>query len=248
VAKLLENSYRAANIALIYEWTLLAEETGVNLFEIVDSIRVRQGTHDNMRYPGFGVGGYCLTKDSLLAQWALTHFFGSTVQLGMTLEALRINYQMPLHALELARGMMGGTLAGRKIALCGLCYLPNVPDTRNAPLEIVYDRLCEEKALVGVHDPLVESWPERPGAALTQKLPEALREASVAVLAVNHDAYSRLSAAEWAVLLPAHCSVVDASNVISDAQAAFLHTRGHRLMGVGKGHWRKRGYDQYVQT
>ena len=246
LAKLLENSYRAANIALIYEWTLLAEEIGVNLFEIVDSIRVRQGTHDNMRYPGFGVGGYCLTKDSLLAQWSLKNFFGSKVQLGMTLEALRVNYHMPLHALDLARGMLGGSLGGRKITLCGLCYLPDVPDTRNAPLEIVHDQLAGERARVRVHDPLVQSWPERPHAILTRSLSEALRGTEAVLLAVNHAAYGQLSAAEWAALLPERTALVDASNVLSDGQAEFLHDRGHRLMGVGKGHWRKRGYDQHA--
>ena len=48
------------NIAFIYEWTLLAEQLGIDLFGVIDSIRVRQGTHDNIRFPGFGVGGYCL--------------------------------------------------------------------------------------------------------------------------------------------------------------------------------------------
>ena len=42
----------------------------------IDSIRVRKGTHDNMRYPGLGVGGYCLTKDSMLAQWGASDLLG----------------------------------------------------------------------------------------------------------------------------------------------------------------------------
>ena len=54
-AKLLENAYRAANIAFIYEWTLLAETIGVDLFSIIETIRTRKGTHDNIRFPGFGV-------------------------------------------------------------------------------------------------------------------------------------------------------------------------------------------------
>src|SRR5207249_3311459 len=89
MAKLLENSYRAANIALIHEWTLLAEQVGVNLFEVVESIKVRKGTHDNIRYPGLGVGGYCLPKDPLLAQWSATHLFNTDIVLSMTLEAMR---------------------------------------------------------------------------------------------------------------------------------------------------------------
>ena len=248
LAKLLENSYRASNIALIYEWTLLAEEIGVNLFEIVDSIRVRKGTHDNMRYPGFGVGGYCLTKDSLLAQWALKNFFHSPLELSVTLNALRINYRMPLHSLDLARLIIKGPLAAQTIVICGLCYLPDVPDTRNAPAEVLYDYLLEQGAVARVHDPLVATWPERPHASVTRQLEEALRQCSVAVLAVNHQVYSRMTAADWRKVLPAGCGLVDAANVLSDEKAGALHAAGHRLMGVGKGHWRKRGYQEYVQT
>ena len=69
MAKVLENSYRAMNISFAVEWSRFAEESGVNLYEIVDAIRMRP-THNNLMYPGIGVGGYCLTKDPLLASWS----------------------------------------------------------------------------------------------------------------------------------------------------------------------------------
>jgi UDPglucose 6-dehydrogenase len=192
------------------------------------------------------VGGYCLTKDSLFAQWSLKHFYGSELQLKTTLEALRVNYAMPLHAVDLARTLCGSSLTGRALTLCGLSYLPNVPDTRNAPMEVVYDRLTQEQARLRVHDPLVATWPERPRVAVLSDLVVALRETDVAILAVNHEAYVQLSAADWSSMLPARSSLVDAANVISDDVAAALHAGGHRLMGVGKGHWRKKGYHQHV--
>ena len=55
------------NIAFIVEWSRFAEESNVNLYEVVDAIRLRP-THSNLMYPGIGVGG-CLTKDSL-ASWS----------------------------------------------------------------------------------------------------------------------------------------------------------------------------------
>lgn len=61
LGKLLENSYRATNIAFIQEWTELAESVGVNLFEVIQAIKKRN-THNNIMLPGFGVGGYCLSK------------------------------------------------------------------------------------------------------------------------------------------------------------------------------------------
>src|SRR5439155_10539336 len=64
-AKVIENSYRATTIALMEEWGRFAEAVGIDLFEIIAAIR-RRPTHSNIRRPGFGVGGYCLTKDPLL--------------------------------------------------------------------------------------------------------------------------------------------------------------------------------------
>ena len=76
MAKVLEKLYRATNIAFAVEWSRFAEEAGVDLWSIVDAIRVRK-THSNLMYPGIGVGGYCLTKDPLLASWARKNYFGS---------------------------------------------------------------------------------------------------------------------------------------------------------------------------
>ena len=80
MAKVLENSYRAMNIAFAVEWSRFAEEAGVDLYAMVNAIRARP-THANLMYPGVGVGGYCLTKDPLLASWARKSHFGSTSDL-----------------------------------------------------------------------------------------------------------------------------------------------------------------------
>ena len=61
-SKLLENTYRTVNIAFIAEWTRYAEKVGIDLFEVIQAIQ-RRPTHKNIRYPGIGIGGYCLTKD-----------------------------------------------------------------------------------------------------------------------------------------------------------------------------------------
>ena len=61
-AKILENSYRAVNIAFIDEWTKFSVKTKLNLNKIIDAIKFRS-THTNIMRPGLGVGGYCLTKD-----------------------------------------------------------------------------------------------------------------------------------------------------------------------------------------
>lgn len=242
LAKLLENSYRATNIAFVYEWTLLAEQMGIDLFAVIDSIRVRKGTHDNIRLPGFGVGGYCLTKDSLLAQWSSTHLFDSDVVLGVTLDALKTNYQMPLHTLDLLVELAGDGLAGKTIAVCGVSYLPEVADTRNSPTELLVDELVKAGSIVIVHDPYVMTWPEKPDIPITQDLTECLQRAEGIVFAVPHRAYCNLSPKTLLDHVSSPPFIVDAQNIISDEKAKVLHDAGCRLLGVGKGHWRKRGY------
>ena len=242
LAKLLENSYRAVNIALIYEWTLVAEQAGLNLFDVIDSIRVRKGTHDNMRFPGFGVGGYCLTKDPLLAQWSTTNLLGSDIVLGMTLDAMEINYRMPLHAFDLLAELSGDGVAGKAIAVCGVSYLAGVADTRNAPAELLVDALNDAGANVVMNDPNVFVWPERPDVSLTQDLIECLDGAQGIVFGVPHQEYLDLEPQILSSLASPPPFIVDAQNVISDEKAQALHDAGCRLLGVGKGHWRRQGY------
>jgi UDP-N-acetyl-D-glucosamine dehydrogenase len=241
LAKLLENSYRASNIAFIHEWTLLAEKIGIDLFAVLESIRVRKGTHDNVRFPGFGVGGYCLTKDSLLAQWSATHMFGSDVLLETTLKALETNYQMPLHSLDLLRELIGDNLQDKKVSILGVSYLPDIADTRNSPTELLVDELMKAGANVVVHDPCVETWIERPDISINHDLDKCLHQADGIIFAVPHKVYTALPVDSFFTgkTLPA---IIDAQNIISNDKADALHRLGCRLLGVGKGHWRKRGY------
>jgi nucleotide sugar dehydrogenase len=243
LAKLLENSYRAVNIAFIHEWTLLAERLEIDLFEVIESILVRRSTHDNIRFPGFGVGGYCLTKDSLLAQWSLTRLFKSELTLPMTLDALRINSAMPLHTFDLLAELGGGEalLAGKAVALCGVSYLPEVADTRNSPSEVLADALRQVGATTSAHDPYVQTWPERPSVPLSSDLARSLGAADAIVFAVPHPLYRTLTAADILAATGKSCLVVDAQNILSNETADSLHAAGCRLLGVGKGHWRKRG-------
>ena len=99
MAKVLENSYRAMNIAFAVEWSRFAESAGVDLYAMVNAIRERK-THANLMYPGIGVGGYCLTKDPLLASWSRKEFFGSNSDLEMSINSVSVNDQMPIFAFD----------------------------------------------------------------------------------------------------------------------------------------------------
>jgi nucleotide sugar dehydrogenase len=160
MAKVLENSYRATNIAFAVEWSRYAEEAGVNLYEIVNAIRMRP-THSNLMYPGIGVGGYCLTKDPLLASWAKINHFNSDKNLEQSVKGVKINDKMPHYAFDFMMKAFGlESIINKKILLLGVSYRSDIGDTRYSPVEQFYLNCVDNKAIVGTHDPYVQYWEE----------------------------------------------------------------------------------------
>jgi nucleotide sugar dehydrogenase len=159
MAKVLENSYRATNIAFAVEWSRFAEEAGVDLYSIVDAIRDRK-THSNLMYPGIGVGGYCLTKDPLLASWARKYHFGSKSDLEMSINGVSVNDQMPKFAFNRLVQVFGD-VSDKKVTFLGVSYRGDVGDTRFTPVEPLMEMVRETGAEIVLHDPFVSYWEEQ---------------------------------------------------------------------------------------
>ena len=190
MAKVLENSYRAMNIAFVVEWSRMAEEAGVDLYEAVNAIRQRP-THSNLMFPGIGVGGYCLTKDPLLASWARINLIGGNDKLVQSEIAVSINDQMPRYAYEFLVKRYSKTLNGVKVLLLGVSYRGDVGDTRFSPVEYFYRYLLTAGAVVSTHDPYVSVWPEL-NMNPYQVLKEALSDQSdITVISTGHRIYQR---------------------------------------------------------
>jgi nucleotide sugar dehydrogenase len=161
MAKVLENSYRAMNIAFMVEWSRFAEEAGINIYEVVNAIRMRP-THKNIMLPGLGVGGYCLTKDPLLASWAKMNLFGSSEKLEQSETGVHINDQMPYYAFQFLQSQYNKSgLKGKKVLLLGVSYLNDVGDTRYTPVQGFFEQLQEAGCEVILHDPHVAYWEEK---------------------------------------------------------------------------------------
>ncbi len=237
-AKVLENTFRAVNIALIQEWSEFAEDAGIDLFRVIEAIRVRP-THRNIMLPGFGVGGYCLTKDSLLADAAARSFSGGAHRLKMSLGAIDVNDAMPLHTLRLMKKLVP-SLSNHNVTILGLSYLNDVADTRSSPTEILYDACIADGAHVRVHDPLVGYWPEK-NMAVDCRMDDlaAPPHAEIVVFAVRHREYLALTSADVLSLFPKAKVIVDGNGVLTDHIAAGLRAGGLLVAGVGKGHWRR---------
>ena len=159
IAKVLENSYRAMNISFAIEWSRFAELSGVNLYDVIDAIRLRP-THANLMYPGIGVGGYCLTKDPLLASWASQEFFGLEGGLDSSVKAVEKNDKMPTYCFNFVRDILKGKDEDIKIGLLGVAYGPGIGDTRFSPVENFYKHLSQLYKDIYCNDPYLNYWDE----------------------------------------------------------------------------------------
>lgn len=235
LAKIMENAYRSTNIALIYEWTLLAEKMGVNLYEVVEGIRVRK-THANIMKPGFGVGGYCLTKDALLAQWSAQELYDADYGLPFSLQAIAVNDVMPLHvSRRIADCRSESELKQSQLILLGVSYREDVGDTRYSPAEVFYRDIRYKVANLRVHDPYLQSWPECPEPIFIENL-DPLKSADIIVLGTRHRHYLELSAQDWLRHVRPGQLWVDANDILDDTKIAALLKAGAEVIGVGKGH------------
>lgn len=222
-AKVLENSYRAVTIALMEEWGRFAEAVGIDLYEVVDAIRMRP-THSNMRQPGFGVGGYCLTKDPYFAALGARDIFGlGGMDFPFSTKAVTVNDAMPLVSLDKVESLLGGCLEGKRILVLGVSYRQDVGDTRHSPTELFVTEGRRRGARIVCQDPTVAHWSEMDMDVL-REIP-SFKEYDAIVFAVPHRQYRELEFC--GEQFSRHTVVFDANRVLSDQQRSTLARFGH---------------------
>lgn len=228
-AKVLENAFRAVNIALIDEWEKFARRIDVDLFEVLKAIRVRP-THQNIRYPGLGVGGYCLSKDPLFGTVSAQDIFGlADFEFPLSTAAVTINDRMPAATVALLEETFAEALAGKRVLILGASYREDVGDTRHSPSLTLARMLAEKQATVAIADPLVDV---DIGMPLHRDLPEAAGFDAV-ILAVGHKQYRAIDLAAWSGA--ERPVVLDANGVLSRRQLASLRQAGFKVAAIGRG-------------
>jgi UDP-N-acetyl-D-glucosamine dehydrogenase len=233
MAKVLENSYRAMNIAFMVEWSRFAEEAGVNIYEVVNAIRMRP-THKNIMLPGLGVGGYCLTKDPLLASWAKMNLFDSEEKLAQSETGVQINDQMPFYAFNHLESQFKGSLKGKKVLLLGVSYLNDVGDTRYTPVQGFYERLQAAGAEVTLHDPHVAYWEEKE-THINKNLSELLQQDyDVVVITTGHKDYRNNPDLLNTLLQKPAAFIYDTIGVLSNEEIKTLGQK-HIVKVIGRG-------------
>jgi nucleotide sugar dehydrogenase len=261
--KIVENSYRAATLAFLNEWSLFAERNGVDLIKVIKAIRMRP-THSNMIFPGPGIGGYCLPKDGGLGYWAYRHILGfedGDDVFRITPTAIDVNDTRGLHVAELARDAlrnMGRYIAGANVLVCGASYRQDVGDTRYSGSEMVVRKLTEMGAEMRLHDPYVEHWYEleaqgsypAPGlswsrffrnqeglvrARVEKDIKQALKGAECVIFAVPHEPYLRLNPRDIVRWAGGPLAVIDCFGILTDAAIRQYFELGCEVKALGRG-------------
>jgi UDP-N-acetyl-D-glucosamine dehydrogenase len=228
-AKVLENTFRAVNIALIDEWEKFARRIDVDLFEVLKAIRVRP-THQNIRYPGLGVGGNCLSKDPMFGSTSARDIFGlADFDFPLSTTAVTINSRMPAASVALLEETFPDGLAGKRILILGASYREGVGDTRHSPSITLAGMLAEKRATVAFADPLVDV---EVGVPLHRDLPNAHGFDAV-ILAVGHTQYRAIDLAAWSGT--ERPVVLDANGVLSRQQLQSLRDAGFKVAAIGRG-------------
>jgi len=154
LTKLLENTYRSVNIALINELAQLAHAFDVDIWEVVDAAATKPFGFQAF-YPGPGVGGHCIPLDPQFLAWRARELRAPTRFIDL---AEDVNLHMPDYVVtRLAEELNGDgrALRGARILGIGLAYKRNIADDRESPSRDVLERLVQRGAQVGVHDPFV---------------------------------------------------------------------------------------------
>ena len=154
VAKLLENTFRLVNIALVNEFTQLCSASGINVHEVIDAASSKPYGFMPFR-PGVGVGGHCIPVDPLYLTWWARQNGGKAA---FVESADLINHAMPKYVAERALGMISPSIKNPKVLILGVAYKPGVGDVRETPVSELQDYLKAQGADVAWHDPLVPVW------------------------------------------------------------------------------------------
>jgi nucleotide sugar dehydrogenase len=261
-AKIVENSFRATILAFLDEWSLFAEQNGVDLIKVINAIKVRP-THNNIIFPGPGIGGYCLPKDGGLGLWAYRHIHGFEDDIfKITPLAIDINDTRSLHVAQLTRDAlrnMGRPIASAEILVLGASYREDVGDTRYSGSELIVRRLTEMGAELRVHDPYILHWwefekqDEYPASShglkrffrgqeklkdlrIEQDLKKALNETDAVIFAVRHKHYLDLDPDEVVKNAGGPIAVIDCFGILDDEKIKRYFELGCEVKGLGRGH------------
>ncbi len=158
MTKLLENTYRHVNIALMNEMAVFSHDMGIDIWDAIRCASTKPFGFQPF-YPGAGVGGHCIPIDPNYLSHEVKRTLGYPFRFVEL--AQEINNRMPAYVVTRAAELLNQDtkpLKGSTVLLLGVTYKPNIKDQRESPAPHVARRLIAQGACVRFHDPLVEEW------------------------------------------------------------------------------------------
>lgn len=225
-AKLLENTFRSVNIALVNEMALMCERMGINIWEVIDAAATKPYGFMPF-YPGPGLGGHCIPLDPMYLAWKAKSygFHSKFIEL-----ASDINGNMPRHVVEKIGELLnleGKAIHGSHILILGIAYKRDVNDTRESPGVEILKLLENRGALVEYFDPhvpvFVEAGREYKSVDLTVSL---LRRVDCVVLVTDHSVFDYQQIASNAQL------ILDTRNAFRDYLAPHIVRLGEATPAI----------------
>ena len=153
-AKILENTFRLVNIAMINEFTQLCSAQGINVHEVINAAATKPYGFMPFR-PGVGIGGHCIPVDPLYLTWWARK--GGQVA-SLVERSDEIANQMPVYVAERALALTKNSTGSPKVLIMGVAYKPGVGDVRETPASALRAALVARGAEVAWVDPLVPLW------------------------------------------------------------------------------------------
>jgi UDP-N-acetyl-D-glucosamine dehydrogenase len=209
LAKLLENAFRHVNIALVNEMAMLCNDTGIDVWEVIEAAATKPFGFMVFQ-PGPGVGGHCIPLDAGYLAWQVRRDAGR--QFRILEQSQDVNAQMPSYVTSRigdALNERGKAVKDAHILVLGVSYKPDIGDVRESPAIQVVSQLHRRGAKVSFHDPYVESVTFNGGQLLRTELSQrVVATADCVALLTPHHLYDL----DWVALN---------SQLIFDARNAF---------------------------
>ncbi len=193
-AKVVENTYRSVNIAMVNELKVIFDKMGIDVWEVINAAKTKPFGFQAF-YPGPGLGGHCIPIDPFYLSWVARKFGISTQFIEL---AGQINAKMPAYVVDkLIEGLneQGKPVKGSKICVLGVAYKKDVDDPRESPSFELLSLLKRLGADLTYNDPRItvlpkmRNWPDLPPMKSHKLTRKFLREQDCVLIATDHSDY-----------------------------------------------------------
>jgi len=207
--KLLENTYRNINIALVNELARLCDKMDINVWEVIDAAKTKPYGFQAF-YPGPGVGGHCIPLDPYYLSWKAREYGFHTT---MIEAAANVNDYMPEYCVERIARILNRhkkALNGAKLLILGVAYKQDIDDYRESPALVIIDKLKAQGAEVDYYDPFVKEYTYKGGikCGVSDISLEVMRKYDIIAVMTAH------TNVDYELVASAGVPVFDAKNAI----------------------------------